>query len=311
MKLGRLLALTVLAAGLFLALKGQGYFHQARDFNAADQCDIPIHVRAGDFDSRFPVSEQAFQRALDDAIALWESRTDTPLFTRDASAGLSVSLVYDSRQARANKERTVLGNIEEHDAAIERQERSLSQRRDALDRAWAQFERDRERLKEKSGDMEQLVQQWNNGQMHRTPQNRRMLERQKEELNARRTQLEQQQAQLEHRTEQWRQAVDDHNAAIKALNERAESFNDEVSSDSMITMGEYQRENGERRIEIYRANNARELKQVIAHELGHALGIGHVEDTAAVMNAEMSADNAGASGLTSDDLAALTKACQL
>lgn len=64
MRLGRALTLTVLAAGLFLALQGQGYFHQSRDFNAADQCDIPIRVRAGNFDSRFPVSEQAFQRAL-------------------------------------------------------------------------------------------------------------------------------------------------------------------------------------------------------------------------------------------------------
>ena len=305
MRLKTLLLTTTLAAA------GVLYYEQGGpDYSAARSCDTPIRIQAGRFDSRFPVTERAFHRALDEAIALWQGAADKPLFTRTGSAGLAVHMVYDSRQARASDVQAAKTRIEQEEAAIDRQKRALDQRRDALDQAQQQFRRDQDQLNSRTNELNRLIERWNRGTLAHTAANRRMLERRQEALEAERERLNQQQAQLSRRLEQWRDAVDDFNARVTQLGDTAEAFNADVSKRSMTTMGEYRQKGSERTIEIYQATNYRELRQVIAHELGHALGIGHVSNPSSVMNAAISSENLDAWRLSGEDVTALQKTCE-
>ena len=295
-----------------LAAAGVLFFEQDNiDFNAARTCDIPLSVQAGRFDSRFRMTERTFHRALDEAISLWQGATDRQLFRQTDSAGLAVNMIYDSRQARASETRTAKTRIEQEEAAIDRQKRALDQQREALDQAQRQFKRDQERLNSKTDELNRLIERWNHGNLAQTPSNRRMLERRQAELESERKELQQQQEQISRRIARWRAAVDDFNARVTELRDTTQAFNADVSKRRITTMGEYQQQGSERTIEIYQATTYQELRLVIAHELGHALGIGHVPDSASVMNAAISPENLDAWQLSPEDLAALRKTCEL
>ena len=77
-----------------------------------------------------------------------------------------------------------------------------------------------------------------------------------------------------------RQRADDYRA-------RVERYNEAVPAEP-VESGRYSYVPGEgRRIEVYRAASYDELVVVLAHELGHALGIGHVDEAGAVMHATL------------------------
>ena len=69
----------------------------------------------------------------------------------------------------------------------------------------------------------------------------------------------------------------------------------------------YVEEGGDRRIDIYEFSTEEKLVRVLAHELGHALGIDHVPDSKAIMY-EFNEENSLT--LTDADKAALVGVCE-
>ena len=94
--------------------------------------------------------------------------------------------------------------------------------------------------------------------------------------------------------------ADKMNVKVDAFNEIGESAGDEFNE------GEYILDEKGSRINIYQFGNPAELRRLLEHEMGHALGLGHVDDPDAVMYRLNSSAN---EKLTMDDLQELRSVC--
>ena len=274
-------------------------------------CTLPVRVRVGEIYPGFDFRAEAVRGALHDAIGLWQRAAPVPLFlvTDDASA-IAVNLRYDGRQARTDLVRQTredfaweLERMQERQAALEASRAATAAAARAHGREVAAYN-------ERAAAYQQAVQAWNAGSGQRTPSAERRLRDDGTALDLERRRLENLRQELA-----AQQA--NHQRVIADLNHQADEHNRRVREaavrDSLrkpFAVGTYEaKASAEKSIDIYHATSYPYLVAVIAHELGHALGIGHVDAAEALMNATMHAEPEGPIALAPADRRALLAVC--
>ena len=96
------------------------------------------------------------------------------------------------------------------------------------------------------------------------------------------------------------------NALADETNRKVNTYNKTLGHD--FDQGNYVEDENGKRITIFTFEDEMELKRVLAHEFGHALGIGHVEDAGSIMYSYNIGD---ALELSEADLVALKQVCEL
>jgi len=94
------------------------------------------------------------------------------------------------------------------------------------------------------------------------------------------------------------------NTLIKDYNTIVQDYNKRFSEANEFTQGDYTGE----AINIYQFDSEDELIIVLAHEFGHALALGHVENEESIMHRTMDGQNREV-GVTAEDIAELRRVC--
>lgn len=271
-------------------------------------CREPISYRLGQFDERFAMSEEQLLAAIDEAAAVWEQGSQLDLFIYAPQGDLAINLVYDYRQEAAAKLKDLGYDIDSTKQSYD----DLKVRFDDLKISHEAGVKAFESLKQ---DYETQQAAYNaevnriNARGGATPQEAAQLNSQRESLQA-------QIAEINRQADVVNQEVATLNAMVDVINRMAADLNLDVEDYNRIgretgeefQQGLYTSDATGTQIELYEFTSTPELVRLLAHELGHALGLEHVDDETAIMYYRNTAQN---DALTAADLAALSTRCGL
>lgn len=262
----------------------------------------PLSYRVGIVHGQHAWDREAFSEALDEAAGLWNEAAGRVLLRRDPEGALRVNLVYDHRQATVDRLKTEGLRLDGSRASYE----ALKERVESFR---AEFAATREALERDLDEHNRAVRRFNDevAEARRSGgapvEEVRRLERTREDLDRRLEDLRNRQGALKDHAEGL-------NGLIELLNQQAAAHNARLASvqaagaelGEAFCKGRYRQEGPARSITIYQANGRDDLVRVLAHELGHALGLEHLPEADAVMHSHMLEDTPR---LTAADRAAL------
>ena len=272
-------------------------------------CRSPITYSLGIFDEEFGISESEFLAAAAQAEKLWEDAVGKELFAMMPEDGkMSLNLIYDDRQRITE----TLGQIEREIAEEESDYKSLESEylsaKSEYEQLKSQYESRVEIFNARREEYERRVEQWNNGP-RTSASEMAWLEREKAALDGELASLKKLQDSLNG-------AVREVNSLARSLNETADEINEDVSKynetgaerGETFTGGIYYQDGRERGIYIYEFSSQTKLMRVLAHELGHALGLEHVSESGAIMH---DFNNGSAVALSGADVSAVKNLCRI
>jgi hypothetical protein len=229
-------------------------------------CQVPLSWHVERLDPRFGLSALEAQRAVEAAASMWaRALGGTALFPHEEGGELAIRFVYDERQQRGVARREQQARVDERDARIDARGESLARAVERLDREIARHNA--------------TVAEWNR-RGGAPPEVAAELQDREADLGARERSLHRQ--------------IEELNREVAARNLQVETLARDFPSE-VVESGRYgetvrRRFNritsvSDREIRIFRFEDRDDLVMLLAHELGHALGLDHAPTPGAVMSA--------------------------
>ncbi len=265
------------STAILLAL---GYFGLLY-FMSRPLCKLPVSYEIGSLDERFDINQKDFEKSINTGAFVWNSQMDQEIFNL-SEGGVRINLIYDERQAQIDKLNAQSSEILESEGDLE-----------SMDKRFARLA---EKYKQDLTEFNRQVEYWNSqGGAPEGEYNK--LKQIETDLDKTRTTLNEMSAILNEKVAQHNNQVDDYNEEV------------EQSKDKIITQGEYDPNNNT--INIYTFGDMEELEFVVAHELGHATNLDHVDNTKSLMYYLVKDQDIKNPTLSNEDKQQLIKTCNL
>lgn len=279
-KLVYVLFLLILVGGIgyFVFLNRQNYQNL---IDSLHPCDKPITYRIDTVDPKFNLSRVKFMADVSAAAKIWSGAEGKNLFVYDPNGKLSINMIFDERQAESTK--------------INQLDKQLTFEKSNLEAQIATYKSKVVDFKKRLADQNDKVQSWN--AQGGAPQDVF------EQLNKEGSDLRSEANSLNDLANKLSLSSENYNFGVGKLNSTISDFNADLSKkpEEGIYMGDLQR------IEIYFNNNQQELVHTLAHELGHAIRLAHVESNP---KAIMYPYTTKTTVLSADDIAGLNSVCR-
>lgn len=250
-------------------------------------CLEPIPYTLGGFDTKFGISQKYFLSALLDAEAMWEKPFGKNMFDYVASdtsdRTMKVNLVYDYRQQATSKLASLGLEVENTKSSYESLKTKLDSLKSEYDLELAAFNKKVADFNQRNQQYENDVNYWNS--KGGAPQNEyNKLQNRQAELQTESRQIQKTQNNLNNKVDEINALVVVVNRLIGTLNLSVDKYNTtNESRGESFEEGVYTSDGITSEIDIYEFSNREKLVRVLSHELGHSLGLDHVEDKNAIM----------------------------
>ncbi len=243
-------------------------------------CDKPIHYRIDTVDFEFELSKDQFAADILDATKIWGKIIGKDLFVYDPKGDLSINLIFDERQSLTNQ-------IHELESRVKTDKQILNPKVDEYKQLSASFT-------QKLASFKKEVEDWNSQGGASEDVYKRLTTEQKD--------LQDQSDQLNMMAKGLNMDAIDVNKQVIQLNQTIKTFNNNLTQkpEEGIFKGP------ENKIEIYFNTSKQGLIHTLAHELGHSIGLEHVNNPHSIMYFKTNKITTP----SSDDITALQTICR-
>ncbi len=284
---------------LVTALFAGGYFY----YIAEAICPVPLSYSLGTIDEKFDLSADEARLAVNEAESVWENATGRNLFTYAEDGDLTVNFVFDERQEFVNEE----DEFKEKLDATENVSEAIKQTYEDL---VEQYNKLKSQYNDKVNAYETKLEAYNaevekyNKKGGAPADVYELLSKQKDELDAEQTSLNTLSGKMNVLVKEINNIGEKGNSIVNTYNQGVIAYNKTFGEPREFTQGDYTN----KVIKIYSFEDAEELKQVLVHELGHALSLDHVENKESEMY-YLIGDQPSDAALSEEDLAEFERVC--
>jgi hypothetical protein len=268
------------------------------------QCLAPFHYAIGTIDPRFNINRETLKADMQKAEALWEGAAKQDVLQYDDQSDFKVNLVFDERQQRTIESKKLaqkLDSVQELQEGLSGEYDTLS---DQYDKKKSKYESDVKQYKKLSDEYERQVTYWN-AQGGAPEKEYQQLQQQQKTLNALADTLEAQQKSLNALVEKINGVAAKERKVVSSYNENVATYESVYGGEKDFDQGVYTGQE----INIYQFEGTDDLALVLAHEFGHALGMGHVENPKSIMYYLMSKQDINHPVPSAEDMQALQSRC--
>jgi len=270
----------------------------------SNPCSSPLAYSIGSVDLRFNISQDSVMSLAQKSENVWESQTGINLFQYESNAPLKINLIFDSRQKQALEAVVLeqkLGKLKISDANIKVQ----------YDKLYAEYSRETDNYNTLAKKYEKEINSYNkevsrwNDAGGAPPAEYEKLQKEQDDLEVMRKKLEKERKNINDLINQMNSLASREKQIVGSYNESVRTYSEKYGATREFEKGIF---NGQE-INIYQFNEDSDLELTIAHELGHALGINHVENPKSIMYYLMGEQDLNNPILTTEDITALKAFC--
>lgn len=258
-------------------------------------CQTPVLWRIGSLDPAFDLTAEQAEQVAHEAAQLWNTALNREIFRYDSLDGFAIDFEHNGHQQRLLQQALQKSRLYQTSKRSDIRDETLQQQQQRLMQRSMAYQQEKNQL---DSDMAALEMHFRNAGQ----QDQFAYQQQQASLKQRQQQLAYEKTALEQQYDQLAREKDYRNS----MKQQQSTITPKQQSGAELEFGEMEFEDGQRSMTILAYHNSADLRQTIAHQFGHALGLGHNTNKASVM-ADMF--NPANTDLSSTDIRYLKDQC--
>lgn len=277
-----------------------------KKLNINQPCAKPKTFSIGTIDPRFNISREKLVKLAQQAADIWNKATGRKLLEYDSSSPFKINMVFDQRQSQTLEKNKLEENLKELEATNKKMAQKYSVAYNVYKQKLTHYKKAVKDYEKQLDKYNQEVNYWNN-QGGAPKDVYDDLQKEKRKLKDLSEKLEKQQKEINNLAKETNNLANQENKIANQYNTNLVTYKSEFGIARRFEKGVFDT----REINIYQFQKDSDLRLVLAHEMGHYLGMQHVQNSKSIMYYLLGDQDLNNPVPSQQDMEELKKVCRL